>query len=78
MSKHFAAPVWCRPGLLWRVRFAIPTQLLSPSGHHKVLVFVHRAGPFRAAFIIVDLLLLCLLMLGTPSTDSTSSLRKSA
>jgi hypothetical protein len=52
-SKHFAAPVWSRPGLLWRVRFAIPTRLLSPSGHHKVLGFVRRAGLFRAGFIAV-------------------------
>ncbi len=52
-SKHFAAPVWYRPGLLWRVRFAIPIQLLSPSDHHKILVFVRRAGLFRAAFIVI-------------------------
>jgi hypothetical protein len=52
-SKHFAAPVWCRPDLLWRVRFAIPTELLSPSGHHKVFVFVRHAELFRAAFIAI-------------------------
>lgn len=40
-------------GLLWRLRFAIPTRLLSPSGHRKVLVFVRRAGLFRAAFIAI-------------------------
>lgn len=52
-NKHFAAPIWCRPDLLWRVRSAISRRLLSLSGHHKVLVLVLRAGLFRAAFIAI-------------------------
>jgi len=37
-NNHCDAPVWWRPGLLWKVGSARPTEPLSPSGPREVLV----------------------------------------
>jgi hypothetical protein len=50
-SKHFAAPVWCRPGLLWKLRSMKQIKPLSLFAHRLALVFAHRAAQSRAAFV---------------------------
>ena len=52
-NKHFAAPVWCRVGLLSKVRSTTRIGPFSPSARLADLVFVHRAGRFPDAFIAI-------------------------
>ena len=52
-NKHFAAPVWCRVGLLSKVRSTTRIGPFSPSARLADSVFVHRAGRFPDAFIAI-------------------------
>ena len=52
-DNHCDAPVWCRPGLLWKVGSARRTEPLSPSGPREVLVCVPHAERLPDACIAI-------------------------
>ena len=52
-NKHFATPVWCRVGLLSKVRSTRRTGPFLQSARLADLVFVHRAERFLNACIAV-------------------------